>query len=55
MLMDVLPACLSVHSRSAWYPLRPEEGIIRSLETGVTDGCELGIEPMPSAKAANVL
>lgn len=38
--MGLLPPCMSVHHTCALCSMRPEESI-RSLRTGVTDGCEL--------------
>lgn len=37
-MLDILPACLSVHCMNAWCLQRPEEGI-RSPRTEVTDSC----------------
>jgi hypothetical protein len=40
--LDILSACMSVHHIRTWGLLRPEEGSIRCLETGVV---VLGTEP----------
>lgn len=59
MYVSVLPECTYVHHVSAWYQERSEEDV-RSLATGVTEGCEppdVGAEnPVQfSAKAIELL
>lgn len=58
MHMAVLSVCMLIHHLHAWSPQMPEEGI-RSLGTGVTDGCKVPRrsknQPWSSEWAAKVL
>lgn len=38
--MTILPKCISVNPKHAYWPWRPK-GHVRSLETGIKDGFEL--------------
>lgn len=56
MCMSASPACVYVNHITAWHLLRLEEGV-RSLGTGVIEGCELwvlGIEPGAAARTSTL-